>query len=134
MNPILYRLYTSRLWALLLALTGRVNAGAYVGRGHWMTLRQAQACVGPGWAGLIKTGFTRCLKHLAPIFQIKEKFGGLRFYSTVGMGDIEDQSYFICEECGKPGTLRDTGWWKTLCDECAKPEVRLRRREWRWQR
>ena len=55
--------------------------------------------------------------------QIKEKFGGLRFY----IGDSNDildklineaeiKSYTICETCGEPGTLRQKGWWKTLCD------------------
>ena len=55
--------------------------------------------------------------------QIKEKFGGLRFYYDGG----DDQIYGMvrmaeawagntCEECGAPGKSRDGGWIKTLCD------------------
>jgi hypothetical protein len=57
--------------------------------------------------------------------QVKEKFGGLRFYinnCSDTMYDIiheaEDKSYTICEITGKPGVLRtDIGWYLTLCDE-----------------
>lgn len=57
--------------------------------------------------------------------QVKEKFGGLRFYmvsSTDAMEDLieeaESQSYKTCEECGQPGKLRKGGWYVTLCDTC----------------
>lgn len=57
--------------------------------------------------------------------QVKEKFGGLRFYINSGSDEIHDRiakaendSYEICERTGKPGKLRnDIGWWTTLCDE-----------------
>ena len=57
--------------------------------------------------------------------QVKEKFGGLRFYINGGSDEIfnkiteaERKSYEICEETGKPGELRkDLGWYRTLCDE-----------------
>jgi hypothetical protein len=56
--------------------------------------------------------------------QIKEKFGGLRFYYDGG----DDRVYGMvqmaeawadrsCEMCGKPGTRRSGGWVRTLCDE-----------------
>ena len=59
------------------------------------------------------------------VVQCKEKFGGLRFYITCAPKEIcdmihvaESESYNICEECGKPGKLRDDlGWWLTLCDK-----------------
>lgn len=59
------------------------------------------------------------------ITQVKEKFGGLRFYINSGSNDIhnriseaEKESYRVCETCGKEGTLRnDIGWWRTLCEE-----------------
>lgn len=59
------------------------------------------------------------------ICQVKEKFGGLRFYINSGSDEIhariskaENDSYEICERTGKPGKLRtDIGWWTTLCDE-----------------
>ena len=55
--------------------------------------------------------------------QIKEKYGGLRFYvdSTTDAGyDLidffEDRSYHICEICGADGKRRTSGWHETLCD------------------
>lgn len=57
--------------------------------------------------------------------QIKEKFGGLRFYmhgATEAMNNLIDQaeldSFKICESCGKPGEVRPGGWISTLCDSC----------------
>jgi hypothetical protein len=102
-----------------------------------MTLKDAQGCVGPGWAKLIEQGFNLCLKRGAGIIQIKEKFGGLRFYCDIDGTDeflqlnLMEKSYTICEECGRPGEERPGGWVKTLCDDCA--EVRYRRRERNWQ-
>jgi len=61
------------------------------------------------------------------VVQIKEKFGGLRFYMsscTEEMYDLiaqaENDSYSICEKCGKSGKNRTGGWYKTLCDEHAR--------------
>jgi hypothetical protein len=55
--------------------------------------------------------------------QIKEKFGGLRFYHDGGDDIIdgmvrmaESWAYHTCEKCGHPGTLRHGGWVRTLCD------------------
>jgi hypothetical protein len=56
--------------------------------------------------------------------QIKEKFGGLRFYYQGGDDTVDGMVRMaemwagrVCEECGKPGKSRNTGWIKTLCDE-----------------
>lgn len=62
--------------------------------------------------------------------QIKEKFGGLRFYTDWAehmsdelagkaydiIGKYEDKSYCVCEVCGLPGSLRSGGWVRTLCN------------------
>lgn len=58
--------------------------------------------------------------------QVKEKFGGLRFYMTFGSEEIfsainaaERKSFCICERCGKTGRPRNVrGWITTLCDKC----------------
>lgn len=65
--------------------------------------------------------------------QVKEKYGGLRFY--VGgvdkdladevfdlISEYEDKSYTICESCGtnENVTVNDSGWIYTLCDKCRK--------------
>jgi hypothetical protein len=59
--------------------------------------------------------------------QVKEKFGGLRFYMTASTPDMEklieeaeELSLKTCETCGKSGSLRSFGGWLvTLCDEHA---------------
>ncbi len=66
------------------------------------------------------------------VVQIKEKFGGLRFYfdEKVEIGRVnelvtlaEQRSMEICDTCGQPGELRkDRSWMRTLCDKCAAPE------------
>jgi hypothetical protein len=57
------------------------------------------------------------------VAQIKEKFGGLRFYYDGGDEYIsglvtmaEAWASHACEECGAPGTSRGGGWIKTLCN------------------
>ena len=60
--------------------------------------------------------------------QVKEKFGGLRFYIVGGDDYIrglidfaEAMSYDICEVCGEKGHLRnDKPWIRTLCDKHAE--------------
>jgi hypothetical protein len=61
------------------------------------------------------------------ITQIKEKFGGLRFYchgTTREVYDIirkyERMSYHICISCGEPATKISKGWISPYCDQCAK--------------
>jgi len=56
--------------------------------------------------------------------QVKEKFGGLRFYYDGGDEQIygmvrmaESWADHSCEECGAPGERRSGGWIRTLCDK-----------------
>lgn len=58
--------------------------------------------------------------------QVKEKFGGLRFYYVGGDNVVdgmvrmaESWADVTCETCGNPGTRRKGGWIRTLCDEHA---------------
>lgn len=81
---------------------------------------------GNGWFSLIK----ELIEDLIALgwdrktCQVKEKFGGLRFYITSGSDAIydrisqaEEASYTVCEVTGQPGELRnDIGWLTTLCD------------------
>lgn len=58
--------------------------------------------------------------------QVKEKFGGLRFYGDGGDDRIEGMislaeslSYKICEKCGSIEDVSQTkGWITTLCRAC----------------
>jgi hypothetical protein len=86
---------------------------------------------GEGWRKLIEQ-LDRDIRALSPDYrpaQVKEKFGGLRFYIDTLPGvkyetvsplirEAEQKSYEICEVCGEPGRLRERrGWMKTLCDK-----------------
>lgn len=74
----------------------------------------------------IKKGEFREAKKAVPqvvASQVKEKFGGLRFYYSGGDNQIfgmtriaESMSYRTCEECGAPGKSNNHGWITTLCD------------------
>jgi len=69
------------------------------------------------------------------VVQVKEKFGGLRYYventdSTI-QGMIwfaEDLSFKICEVCGEKGKLKEIRrWYQTLCDKHAKEKKEKKR-------
>ena len=93
--------------------------------------------VGPGWWPIIESLCANIQSHTdwwnknreaRPVIkqvvveQIKEKFGGLRFYYQGGDDQIsgmvrmaESWASHACEECGAPGTLGGKGWIRTLC-------------------
>lgn len=98
-------------------------------------------CVGDGWYKLIldlSQEIDDLCKQLPDneypyLFQVKEKFGGLRYYieyNDIKNDDIknrvlkicekyENKSYTICEVCGsdKGQPIMVRGWINTLCDE-----------------
>lgn len=82
--------------------------------------------VGPGWRDIVTPLIERAKREGVRINQIKEKFGGLRFYvgavSTDFRAEIdaaERKSTETCDVCGKPASTRNEEWWiKTRCDEC----------------
>lgn len=90
----------------------------------------------PGWYPLIDfmcQGIVRANtegKPLPTVAQVKEKFGGLRFYLD---GANEEQysiamqgehfSYMICESCGTTQNVStEGGWLKTLCSNCREKD------------
>ena len=98
--------------------------------------------IGPGWWPIIEALCDQIHHHVkfkneqrdrwnrgdgcppVVVSQIKEKFGGLRFYYDGGDSAIagmvtmaESWAARSCEECGKPGKRREGGWIRTLCDE-----------------
>lgn len=92
-----------------------------------VSLSEVLSNVGPGWHPLI----TKLIQDLfdmgweGHIVQVKEKFGGLRFYVDGYTDPIrnriakaENDSFAICEQCGAPGGPRGGGWVKTLCEQC----------------
>jgi hypothetical protein len=92
-------------------------------------------CCGEGWWPILEKLCSNIQSHIdwknkqseivpqVTVAQIKEKFGGLRFYYDGGDDHIngmvrmaEAWADASCEECGSPGKRRDGGWIKTLCD------------------
>jgi hypothetical protein len=86
---------------------------------------------GDGWFDILKH-LTEEITKVDPykeckVFQVKEKYGTLRFYIEDGNDEIdklienaEKKTLVTCEECGKIGTLRTDRWWRVTCDECEK--------------
>lgn len=89
----------------------------------------------PGWIGIVE----RLSAALEPIVvqlpdwqvsQVKEKFGGLRFYADCSSEEAdriitaaERESVRTCQDCGAPGERRGTQWIWTLCDACDAARV-----------
>lgn len=81
---------------------------------------------GNGWFLLIDKLCSK-LSDQAVAMQVKEKFGGLRFYLSGTEKDHEveyeheSKSFKICESCGEPAELNvESGWRRTICDDCDK--------------
>jgi len=90
-------------------------------------------CIGPGWYGLVKKLIEELIEDGwdKQICQVKEKFGGLRFYTNGGgenhysiISKYENLSVKICEKCGEPGESRGGGWIVTLCDKHYEESVK----------
>lgn len=79
-----------------------------------------------GWHPIIKKLLTDIVADPVPVkvLQIKEKFGGLRFYYDGGseytaklVQAAEEECSRTCEFCGEPGEKRNLRWIRTLCDK-----------------
>ena len=99
--------------------------GFAVGEGWWPILESLCANI-QGHINHANTQFEKYGRGSAVdqvvIEQVKEKFGGLRFYYSGGDEQIygmvrmaEAWADASCEECGAPGTSGGRGWIKTLC-------------------
>lgn len=105
-------------------------------------LPPSQSCLyfgietGDGWFNLIERLCSSIENHMkqnsscAPvtITQIKEKFGGLRFYYYGGdeyvaglVAMAECLSYKTCEVCGSPGKTNSNGWISVTCEAHKRP-------------
>lgn len=85
---------------------------------NWYTPERIDAC---------RKALEKAQAELPVATQVKEKFGGLRFYVTGGSDRhyayirmAEAMSYTTCEECGATqGVYRTSGWVHTTCRPCA---------------
>ena len=91
--------------------------------------------VGKGWYPIIERLSSSIQQHIewknkdsevcpqVVVMQVKEKFGGLRFYYEGGdeyvhglVSMAESWAGIACEDCGGIGKRRSGGWVRTLCD------------------
>lgn len=114
-----------------------------------ITREMCKDCVGPGWNKLLDKIYDSIEKNVwcwwkpitwfgnfpVIVVQVKEKFGGLRFYYAGGTTHLQDlidvlcdKSYETCENCGQPGRVRDDGWIKTRCDSCQEKSRAMKER------
>lgn len=103
--------------------------------------------IGDGWFNIINHLSINIQSHMkwknknsevvppVVVQQIKEKFGGLRYYFDGGDDYIhglvsmaESMAGITCEECGSPGKSRNGGWIRTLCDK-HEEEYQIRRKQ-----
>ena len=95
-----------------------------------------------GWFSIIYE-LSEKIKKVYPecvALQVKEKFGGLRFYTSPTTNEVIDmineygsKSYKICESCGTAENVekRGGGWIKVLCNNC---DIQyLKEQEERWK-
>lgn len=86
---------------------------------------------GPGWYPILARLEERLREIDADyqVYQIKEKFGDLRFYwsgrnsdaGRAAVADAQAEAARTCEVCGNPDDLKvRRGWFRTVCDECAQ--------------
>lgn len=92
--------------------------------------------VGEGWYDIVETLCSHIQRHIdwknehnepvpqVVVNQIKEKFGGLRFYYNGGDDTVHGMVHIAeawashsCETCGDKGKRRGGGWIRTLCDK-----------------
>ena len=109
-----------------LVRTWRVDKGSIVNANFFE--------ISEGWYPMVKTIIDELitLGWNRKISQVKEKFGGLRFYAVdipdggdVIIAKYETLSYKTCETCGKEGSRRKGDWIKTLCDEHSNDRERF---------
>lgn len=76
------------------------------------------------------------------VTQVKEKFGGLRFYTNKYTDELEElisnaefESYNVCEECGSRKNVGVTvdGWYETVCLDCLQKRLK-KANNWKSQR
>jgi len=110
-----------------------MNRITYSYRNQEVPFETYMQCVGKGWHDILLRLYDDLvdLGWDYSLLQVKEKFGGLRFYIGLGSNEIherisqaERESLETCEECGQPGTLEARSFWvRTLCPTHAEEYI-----------
>jgi len=83
-----------------------------------------------GWKDILERLFVKIADDMrrigSTVDQVKEKFGGLRFYTSTcndvideAINEAEKEAWKTCEYCGSKEDIKtEGGWLKTLCGKC----------------
>jgi hypothetical protein len=118
-----YEIFVKRLEETYPKMFSQPYGGVAVSRGWWPIIETLCANIQSHTDWWNKNRETRPVVEQVVVEQIKEKFGGLRFYYSGGDDTVagmvrmaEAWADVACEECGAAGTRRSGGWIRTLCD------------------
>lgn len=122
-----YEVFANRMEEKYPKIFAEPYGGFGCGEGWWPILESLSGQIQHhiDWKQEQKEKYTRgegCSQ--VTVNQIKEKFGGLRFYYSGGDDVIdgmvrmaESWAAHTCEQCGNPGKIVGGGWLRTLCVE-----------------
>lgn len=116
-----YNEFAERMESEYPKLFSQPYGGFATGEGWWPIIevlcKEIQSHI--DWQNKFGTGAEQVV-----VEQIKEKFGGLRFYYRGGNSYVaglvqmaENWADRTCEQCGAVGKRRTGGWLRTLCDQ-----------------
>jgi len=118
-----YEAFVKRLEETYPNMFSQPYGGVAVSQGWWPIIESLCANIQSHTDWWNKNRETRPVVEQVVVEQIKEKFGGLRFYYSGGDDTVagmvrmaEAWADTACEECGGIGKRRDGGWIRTLCD------------------
>ena len=117
-----YEKYAKKMEERFPKMYGGQYGGFAIGKGWYPLIEQLSAVIQNHIDNIHKRNEKTCPQVV--VEQVKEKFGTLRFYYSGGDDYIrgvtslaESMTAVTCEECGKPGRMREGRWLVTLCDE-----------------
>ena len=117
-----YEAFAKRMEEKYPKMFSQPYGGFAIGEGWWPIIESLCANIQSHTDWWNKNRETRPVVEQVVVEQIKEKFGGLRFYYEGGDEQIsgmvrmaEAWASHACEDCGAIGTLGGKGWIKTLC-------------------
>jgi hypothetical protein len=117
-----YEVFSKRMEEKYPKMFAGKYGGFAIGEGWWPIIESLCANIQSHTDWWNKNRETRPVVEQVVVEQIKEKFGGLRFYYSGGDDKIQGMVRMAeawadhsCEECGAPGTAGGKGWIRTLC-------------------
>jgi hypothetical protein len=119
-----YDAFEKRLTEKYPAMFSKPFGGFAIGKGWWPIIEALCANIQSHADWWNKNRETRPVVEQVVVAQIKEKFGGLRFYYDGGDDKIQGMVRMaeawadaVCEDCGAPATKKTTGWIRNVCDK-----------------